>query len=73
MHLSKNYVVIIYIEASLELHNPPTNKNITNPTYNTITDDHCKKPVEEPNNCYAEVIIPTTNVKMTPNPAYAVP
>ena len=53
---------------------PPTNEEVTNPAYHTITDDdHCKEPVERPIGYYAEVIIPTPQVKMTPNPAYAVP
>ena len=56
------------------LRNPPNNEEVTTPTYHTITDDddHCKEPVEKPIGHYAEVIIPT-QVKMTPNPAYAVP
>ena len=44
---------------------------MTNPIYDTISDDHSKKPVKEPIGYYAEVIIPT-EVKMTINPAYAV-
>ena len=61
-------------KTSLELHFLPTDidEEVTNPTYDTITDDHCKKPVEQSIGYYAEVIIPT-QVKMTPNPAYAVP
>ena len=52
---------------------PLTNEEGTNPVYHTITDDdHCKEPVEKPIGDYAEVIIPT-QVKMTPNPAYAMP
>ena len=51
---------------------PSNNEEVTNPVYHTITDDHCKEPVEKPIGHYAEVIIPT-QVKMTPNPAYAVP
>ena len=57
---------------SSELHCPPTNQ-VTNPAYCTNTDDHCKKPVEKPSCHYAEVIIPAPQMKMTPNPAYAVP
>ena len=60
---------------SSELHCPPPTNEVTNPAYCTITstdDDHCKKPVEKPSSHYAEVIIPT-QVKMTTNPAYAVP
>ena len=53
-------------------HNPPTDEKATNPAYDTITDDHSKKPVEKPIGYYEDVIIPT-QVKMTPNPAYAVP
>ena len=41
---------------------------VTNPTYDAFAD---KKPVKEPIGCYAEVIIPT-EVKIQPNPAYAV-
>ena len=59
-------------KTTLELHNPSTDEEVTNPAYHTITDDHCKKSVERPIGYYAEVIIPT-QVKMTPNPAYAVP
>ena len=63
-----------YVGTSLDLHSCPTDEEETNPTYSTITDDHFKKePVEKPIGYYAEVIIPTTQVKMTPNPAYAVP
>ena len=46
----------------------PTSEEIVNTAYNTITDHHFKKPVEEPIRCYAEVVIPS-EVKMTPNPA----
>ena len=53
-------------------HDPPANEEATNPAYDVITDDHSKKPVEKPIGYYAEVIIPT-QVKMTTNPAYAVP
>ena len=52
-------------------HSPPTNYEVTNPTYNTVI-DQSKQPVKEPVGYYAEVIIPTAEVKMTPNPAYAV-
>ena len=44
----------------------PTSEEIVSTAYDTITDHHLKKPY------YAEVIIPS-EVKMTPNPAYAVP
>ena len=53
-------------------YSPPTNEEVINPGYYTIIDDHCKKPVEKPIGHYAEVIIPTPQIKMTPNPAYAV-
>ena len=66
-----NVVIIIGVSLGPQ-HNPPTDENVNNPAYDTITDDHCKKPVEKPIGYYAEVIIPT-QVKMTPNPAYAVP
>ena len=56
--------------TSLEIHSPT--KDTINPAYHTITDDHFKKPVEEPTSQYEEVII-HSEVKMTPNPAYAVP
>ena len=59
-------------KTSLELPSPLANEEVTNPAYDTITDDHCKKPVEKPIGNYAEVIIPT-QVKMTTNPAYAIP
>ena len=50
---------------------PLTDDKVTNPAYNTVN-DQSKQPVKEPIGHYAEVIIPTTEVKMTPNPAYAV-
>ena len=59
-------------KTTLELQNLSTDEEVTNPAYYTITDDHCKKSVERTIGYYAEVIIPT-QVKMTPNPAYAVP
>ena len=59
-----------YIETSMELHS--ATKDTINPAYHTITDDHFKKPMAEPTSQYKEVIIPS-DVKMTPNPAYAVP
>ena len=52
-------------------HSPPTNYEVTNPTYNTVN-DQSKQTIKEPVGYYAEVIIPTAEVKMTPNPAYAV-
>ena len=69
VNLNENYITIIYIGTSSELR---SSIKVTNPTYDTIIDDHSKKPVEQPIGYYAEVIIPT-QVKMTPNPAYAVP
>ena len=57
------------VGTSLELHSPT--KDTINPAYHTITDDHSKKS-EEPISYYEEIIRPT-EVKMTPNPAYAVP
>ena len=53
-------------------HIPPTDDEATNPKYNTISDKRSKQPVNEPVGYYAEVIIPTAEVKMIPNPAYAV-
>ena len=47
-------------------------KQLRNPTYNTISDNRSKQLVKEPIGYYAEVIIPTAEVKMIPNPAYAV-
>ena len=58
----KIIMLLIYlVGASLRPHSPATDDEVTNPAYNTITitDDHSKKPVEEPICCYAEVIIPT--------------
>ena len=53
-------------------HISPTDDEATNPTYNTISDNRSKQLVKEPIGYYAEVIIPTAEVKMIPNPAYAV-
>ena len=53
-------------------HISPTDEEAINPTYNTISDNQSKQPVNEPIGYYAEVIIPTAEVKMTANPAYAV-
>ena len=62
---------LIYdVGTSSELHKPT--KDTINPAYHTITGDHCKKPVEEPVSYYEEVKKPS-EVKMTQNPAYAVP
>ena len=48
-------------------------KDAINPAYHTITDHHIKRLTEEPINYYAEVKkTPDKDVKMTPNPAYAV-
>ena len=55
--------------TSSELHKPT--KDTVNPAYHTITDDY-KKPVGEPISYYEEVKKPP-EVKMTQNPAYAVP
>ena len=59
------------VGTSLELHNPT--KDTINPAYHTstITDDHSKKSLGEPISYYEQVKPP--EVKMTPNPAYAVP
>ena len=62
----------MYLHAwtSLELHSPPANEEVINPTYEmyAITDHHSKKPVVEPIACYAEVSIPP-GVKRTPHHA----
>ena len=63
-------VCIIYVGTSSDLHRPT--KDIVNPAYHNVTDDHFKKPVEKPISYYEEVNI-SSDVKMTPNPAYAVP
>ena len=60
----------MYVGTSLELHGPT--KDTINPAYHTITDDHSKKSVEEPISYYEEVNR-SPEVKVTPNPAYAVP
>ena len=44
-------------------HSPPTDYEVTNPTYNTVN-DQSKQPVKEPIGYYAEVIIPTTEVNL---------
>ena len=69
MHEYELCFCYIHIGTSSELHKP--SKDTVNPLYHTITDDHCKKPVEEPVS-YEEVNI-SPELKMTPNPAYAVP
>ena len=59
------------VEGKLDL-NGPTNDSV-NPAYHTITDHHIKKLTKEPINYYEEVKKTTDpDVKMTPNPAYAV-
>ena len=63
-------ICIIHVGASSELHKPT--KDTVNPAYHTITDDHFKKPVEKPISYYEEVNI-SSDVKMTQNPAYAMP
>ena len=70
---------VVHIGVSLGRQSP-LREDIINPAYHSMndTDDHCKKPVEEPIRCYAEVSIPpkfktAPEVKMTPNPAYAMP
>ena len=60
----------MYVGTSLELHSPT--KDTINPAYHTITDDHSKISVEKPISYYEEVNTPP-EVKMTPNPAYAIP
>ena len=58
--------------GKLELHGPT--KDTINPAYHTITDRHIKRSTEEPISYYEEVKkAPDPDVKMTPNPAYAVP
>ena len=69
-----NYIYVhnecsFLLGTSSELHKP-TNDTV-NPAYHTITDDY-KKPVGEPISYYEEVNKPP-DVKMTQNPAYAVP
>ena len=61
-----------YVSFKRRQHVLSSTKEVTNPVYSAATDDQFKKSVE-PIRCYAEVIIPTTQVKMTQNPAYAVP
>ena len=54
---------------TLELHKPP-NDTVINPIYDTITDDHRRRPVEQTRH-YDEVdILP--EVKVTQDSAYAV-
>ena len=60
------------VGTSLELHSPT--KDTVNPAYHTITDDHSKRSAVEPVSYYEEVKVNRPpEVKMTPNPAYAVP
>ena len=58
------------VGTSLDLHDPT--KDTINPAYHTITDDHSKRSTEEPVSYYEDVNRPP-EVKMTPNPAYAIP
>ena len=69
--LNRNQLYFWYagIGTSSELHKPI--KDTINPAYHTITGDHCKKPVEEP--VTYEEVNTTLEVKMTQNPAYALP
>ena len=71
-------VIIIHVAtfSDLHIHNPdlgPT-KDTVNPAYHIVTNPHFKETelAEEPNSDYEEVNRPP-EVKMTPNPAYAVP
>ena len=59
--------MLIYVGTSSELCKPT--KDTINPVYHTITDE---QPVGEPVRYYEEVNKPS-EVKMTPNPAYAIP
>jgi len=61
-------IICCCIEVIISAPQSPTQDTI-NPLYNTTTDDHPKKPVVSH---YAEVLIPP-EVKMTQNPAYAMP
>ena len=63
------YFCYTCIGKSSELRKPT--KDTINPAYRTITGDHCKEPIEEPVG-YEEVKKPA-EVKMTQNPAYALP
>ena len=63
------YYCYIHIGTSSELHKPT--KDTINPAYYTITDDLRKKTVEEP--VSYEDVNRSPDVKITPNPAYAVP
>ena len=72
MHCKRNvtdFVIMLCIET-LELHKPP-NDTVINPTYQTIMDDHHRRPVGELTRRYEEVdILP--EVKVTQDSAYAV-
>ena len=57
----------MHVGTSSELHKPTKDT-----AYQTVTDDHFKKPVEKPISYYEDMNI-SSDVKMTPNPAYAVP
>ena len=73
-HAWQHEIPYIYccIGVSLKPQHNAANEEIVNAAYDTITDHHIKKPVEQPIGYYAEVIIPS-EVKLTTNPAYAVP
>ena len=59
-------------KTPLDLQSPT--KDAVNPGYQAITYDQCKKSEEESTNYYEEVKrTPDPDVKMTLNPAYAVP
>ena len=68
------YTCILYVHidigTSSELREP-IEDTVINSVYDTITDDHCKKSVEEPVNYYEEVKR-SLEIKITPNPAYTV-
>ena len=70
MRITNWPVGFYFAGASLELHKPT--KDTVNPAYWTVTDDNFNKPVKEPVSYYEEVNKPP-EVKMTQNPAYAVP
>jgi len=62
--------MLLYLAIEMIISEPHSpSKGIVNPLYHTVTDHDSKKPVVSH---YAEVLIPP-EVKMTPNPAYAVP
>ena len=62
-----------YVTTGVSSEEPCSSTNdIINPLYHTITFHPSKKPSEEPTDDYDDVVI-LPEVKMTPNPAYAVP